>query len=328
MRAGTNGDDAPAEGLAEAGAYSTAGAGFEHGLVVLATGHAYWLVEADGGYRLLVEPHALAVVREQLAFFDRESACWPPRPAAEHPASHRTERLTPAVWAVAVIAVYALQGRLPGVCEEAGALESQALFQRGEWWRVFTALFLHADVAHLAGNVTAGFFVFSAVTSAMGRLRGWLAIAMASAAGNLAVAALNHSEPYRSIGASTAVFAGLGLLTGRAIGVLPKEGGHHRWRAVFVPLAAGVALLGLFGTGGIRTDVMAHVTGFAAGLVFGLAWCARVSTKQAKLSRTHAVAPRPSDDDDRSQMAPGPTPAAVLVVHGEPSADERRSCAD
>ncbi len=279
MRAGTTRDDAPAEGLAVAGAYPTAGAGFEHGLVILAAGHAYWLVEADAGYRLLVESRALAVVREQLACFDRESACWPPRPVADHPAANLTERLTPAVWAVAVIAVYALQARLPGVCEETGALDSQALFQRGEWWRVFTALFLHADVAHLAGNVAAGFFVFSAVTSAMGRLLGWLAIAMASAAGNLAVAALNHSEPYRSIGASTAVFAGLGLLTGRAIGVLREEGGQHHWRTVLVPLAAGAALLGLFGTGGIRTDAMAHLTGFAAGLVFELAWHACRNTR-------------------------------------------------
>ena len=43
----------------------------------------------------------------------------------------------------------------------------------------------------------------------------------------------------------------------------------HPWRAVFVPLAAGLTLLGLFGAGDLRTDVGAHVTGFAAGLVLG-----------------------------------------------------------
>jgi membrane associated rhomboid family serine protease len=104
----------------------------------------------------------------------------------------------------------------------------------------------------------------------MGRLRGWLLLALAATAGNLAVAAVNYPGPYRSIGASTAVFAGLGLLTGRAIRVLRGEGGRLRWRPVFVPLAAGVTLLGLFGAGDVRTDVVAHVTGFAAGLMLGV----------------------------------------------------------
>ena len=268
LPAGTTGDEAFA-GLTEAGVYPTVAEGFEHGLVVLATGQPYWLVLSDAGYRLLVEPPALALAREQLACFDRESAGWPPPPATVHPASPPTERFTPLVWTIMVLAVYLVQTGSPGPWEEAGALDSQALFDRGEWWRVVTALFLHADLGHLVGNVVSGFFVFSAVTSTMGRLRGWLLLALAAAAGNLAVAALNYPGPYRSIGASTAVFAGLGLLTGRAVRVLRGDDGQLRWRAVFVPLAAGVTLLGLFGAGDMRTDVVAHATGFAAGLVLG-----------------------------------------------------------
>jgi membrane associated rhomboid family serine protease len=128
-------------------------------------------------------------------------------------------------------------------------------------------------------NAVSGFFVFSAVVSTMGRLRGWLLLALAAAAGNLAVAALNYPGPYRSIGASTAVFAGLGLLTGRAVRVLCGENGQLRWRALLVPLAAGVTLLGLFGAGGLRTDVVAHATGFAAGLVLGASLNVSPSTR-------------------------------------------------
>jgi len=124
-------------------------------------------------------------------------------------------------------------------------------------------------LGHVLANSVSGFFVFSAVTSTIGRLRGWLLLALAAAAGNLAVAALNYPGPYRSIGASTAVFAGLGLLTGRAVRVIRGENGQLRWRTVSVPLAAGVTLLGLFGAGGLHTDVMAHATGFVAGLVLG-----------------------------------------------------------
>jgi membrane associated rhomboid family serine protease len=268
LPAETTGDDASAE-LAEAGVYPTAADGFEHGLVVLATGQPYWLVVSDAGYRLLVEPPAIAVVREQLACFDRESAGWPPSPVVDHRAPRPSERLTPLAWAIVVLAVYSVQSGSPGVWEEAGALDSQAVFDWGEWWRVATALFLHADLGHLFGNVVSGYFVFSALTSTMGRLRGWFLIALAAAAGNLAVAALNYPGPYRSIGASTAVFAGLGLLTGRAVVGLRGENGQLRWRAVLAPLGAGVALLGLFGAGGLHTDVMAHATGFAAGLFLG-----------------------------------------------------------
>ena len=257
--------------LAEAGAYATPGAGFDHGLVVLAMGRPYWLVPSDAGFRLLVEPPALAAVREQLACFDRESLGWPPRPAAGQPAARRFELVAPLLWAVVVLAVFWWQGEQPGRWEAAGALDTQAVFDQGEWWRPATALFLHADLGHLVSNVVSGVFVFAAVIATIGRRRGWLLLALASLAGNFAVAGLNYPGPYRSLGASTAIFAGLGLLTGRAVRGFRRPDHPHSWRAVFAPLAAGLTLLALFGAGGLHTDVGAHVTGFAAGLVLGFA---------------------------------------------------------
>jgi len=257
--------------LAEAGAYATPGEGFDHGLVVLAMGRPYWLVPSDAGFRLLVEPPALAAVREQLACFDRESLVWPPRPAAGQPAARRFELVAPLLWAVVVLAVFWWQGEQPGRWEAAGALDTQAVFDQGEWWRPATALFLHADLGHLVSNVVSGVFVFAAVIATIGRRRGWLLLALASLAGNFAVAGLNYPGPYRSLGASTAIFAGLGLLTGRAVRGFRRPDHPHSWRAVFAPLAAGLTLLALFGAGGLHTDVGAHVTGFAAGLVLGFA---------------------------------------------------------
>jgi len=286
--------------LAEAGVYPTSAAGFDHGLVVLAMGRPYWLVPSDVGFRLLVEPSAIAEAHEQLECFNRESIGWPPRPAAPEAPARKIEFFTPLLWALTVLAVFCGQNEWPGAWENAGALDARAVFGHGEWWRPGTALFLHADLGHLASNVLSGIFVFAAVLSTIGRRRGWLLLAVASLAGNVAIAALNYPGPYRSLGASTAIFAGLGLLTGRAIrraarppalapdpnptgktpeprgmGVSPRSEGYgvstdpHRWRAVFVPLAAGLTLLGLFGAGDMRTDVGAHVTGFAAGLVLG-----------------------------------------------------------
>ena len=265
----TDGDPFPGD-LAEAGVYPTAAEGFEHGLVVLAMGQPYWLLPSGGQFRLLVEPQALGAVLRELACYDRESIGWPPRPHAENPL-RRFELATPLLWALLVMASYCGQGLWPGRLEDAGALDAQAVFDRGEWWRLGTALFLHADLGHLVSNELSGVFAFSAVLSTMGRRRGWLLLALSSVTGNLAIAALNYPGPYRSLGASTAIFAGLGLLTGRAIRAVRRGGRPHRWQAVFAPFAAGITLLGLFGAGGIHIDVGAHATGFAAGLIWGFA---------------------------------------------------------
>jgi membrane associated rhomboid family serine protease len=255
------------EDLVEVGVYNTASEGFDHGLVVLAEGWPYWLVPVDASYRLFVEPPAVDAVGEQLMRFDRESAHWPP-PAVANVAGN-FEIMTPLAWAFMVSVVYWAQCSWPGRWEEAGALDTHALFDSGEWWRPGTALFLHADFGHLISNLFSGIFVFTAMLSTIGRGRGWLLLALAALTGNLASAALNYPGPYQSLGASTSIFAALGLLSGRAIRVVRQTRQPTRWQDVFVPLAAGITLLGLFGAGGIEVDVGAHATGFAAGLVWG-----------------------------------------------------------
>jgi membrane associated rhomboid family serine protease len=263
------GDPVPGD-LAEAGAYPTAASGFDHGLVVLAMGRPYWLVPSGGAFRLLVEPQALGDVLGQLECFDRESVGWPPPPPTRA-AARRFELATPLAWAFAVTAVYLGQSFWPGRLEDAGALDAQGVFDRGECWRLPGALFLHADIGHLVSNLVSGVFAFSAVLTTIGLRRGWALLALASVTGNLAAAALNYPGPYRSIGASTAIFAALGLLTGRAIRAVREDRVARGWRSILAPLAAGIVLLGLFGAGGIHIDVAAHASGFAAGLAWGFA---------------------------------------------------------
>ena len=254
--------------LAEAGLFRTTKEGFDHSLVVLALGHACWLMPSDAGYRLLVEPSAATRVRAELASYDRESTGWPPRGAPETTVMARLDLVTPLLWALAVLVVFRGQSRHPE-WTSAGALDAVAVFERGEWWRALTALFLHADEAHLVSNLLAGVFVFAAVLSIFGRARGWLLLGLAAVAGNLVVAAVHYPGPYRSLGASTAIFAALGLLTGRAVRVVTSARHPHHWRSFFAPAAAGLTVLALYGAGGPQVDVLAHVTGFVAGAVLG-----------------------------------------------------------
>jgi len=263
----------PAEdGLVEVGTYASEAEAAEHGLVVLAAGRAYWLAEIQWGHvRLLVERDAVAELRWQLAAYDRERVGWPPAPIVDPWTPRRTEFLTPLLWAVIVLGLFRLGEDFPDWVSR-GVLDSQAVFANGEVWRAATALFLHADAAHVISNALNGLLIFPPVLSTLGRMKGWLLLLIASVTANLAVAAIHFPGAYRSLGSSTAIFAGVGLLVGRGISVAWRSHHPQRWRAIFASLAVGVAVLGLYGAGGQRVDVGAHLAGFLAGLVLWNVW--------------------------------------------------------
>lgn len=140
----------------------------------------------------------------------------------------------------------------------------------GEWWRVVTALTLHLDVGHLLANLLfGGVFGFLA-----GRILGggvaWLAIVLAGATGNF-MNAVVQPPAHLSIGASTAVFAALGILVSHAL--RPRTAIPEKFFKRWSPLVGGVVLLAMTGVGGERTDVVAHLTGFLAGLLIGWGGC-------------------------------------------------------
>ncbi len=139
--------------------------------------------------------------------------------------------------------------------------------QSGAWWRAVTALTLHADATHLIGNACVGGLFGWFAGQLFGPGVAWLAILLCGTAGNL-VNGLMRDRPHTSIGASTAVFAALGLIAAfvwlrkREIDTILLR----RWS----PLVGAVVLFGYLGTGGARTDVLAHVFGMICGLVGGI----------------------------------------------------------
>ena len=109
------------------------------------------------------------------------------------------------------------------------------------------------------------------VCRSLGAVRGWLLILLAGTIGNLLNAAAHRGEAFASLGASTAVFGALGILTGIA---LHESRYDHSRRGRFrylLPLGGGLALLSMYGVGSDpRTDVTAHIGGFLAGLLLGV----------------------------------------------------------
>ena len=133
-------------------------------------------------------------------------------------------------------------------------------------WRTVTALTLHADARHLAANIVFGGLVGLFAGQLLGSGLAWFSILIAGAAGNL-LNALIRNPGHTSVGASTAVFAALGIV---AAYVWKRRRHLHASKLVrWAPLVGAVVLLSYLGTGGVRTDVAAHVAGFLAGVVLG-----------------------------------------------------------
>ena len=245
----------------------------------------YWVV-------LVPEPLAERG-REELARYERENRGWPPREA-------RVQLHSDGVFlamfyaALLVLGFLAAERQLFGV--DWGRLgASRALrVSAGEPWLAVTALTLHLDLVHLAGNLVFGVLFGVLLSWSLGAGRTALCFVLTGAVGNY-VNAWIQPGTHVSIGASTAVFGVLGVQA--AYEFMRRGDGRPAWRRR-IPLVAGVVLLGLLGLGGAahdpsdiaeeskkldqilqKTDILAHFTGFAAGLGLGVAlgWTRRAN---------------------------------------------------
>jgi rhomboid protease GluP len=172
-----------------------------------------------------------------------------------------------------------------------GALDAGA---GHEWWRALTALTLHLDQEHLLGNLMFGVFAGIAAGRLLGPGVAWASILAAGALANY-VEILIAPATHRAVGASTAVFAALGLLAGLAWRQQLTQR-ERRWHAS-APLIAGICLLTLLGAGTAHVDVLGHGLGFLFGV--GVGWL-------------YARAEFPRNRGKRLQIAAG-LGAALLV---------------
>ena len=136
---------------------------------------------------------------------------------------------------------------------------------RGELYRTVTSLMLHANPLHLSGNILGTAVFGTAVCSTTGWGVGWLMILVTGISGNLLNAFL-YETGHLSIGASTAVFGAIGILVAHQFFKKLRLPGQ-RIKA-WLPLAGGIALLGILGSGEL-VDLMAHLFGFMAGIGIG-----------------------------------------------------------
>ncbi|MEX1049380.1 MAG: rhomboid family intramembrane serine protease [Akkermansiaceae bacterium] len=261
------------EDWVQVGHYPNLEQAYDHGLVILAMGEACRVAAAEtpGEFDLHAEARPAPRISEELDAYGQDEAL----PVEHKTAPGEWTRHSPgypfcALWILALVVVFQWQGQDPSLVRRA-ASSSIGLIQNGEWWRPITALFLHADITHLVGNLVLGSMFGVLVARSVGPFRGWAAILGCGALGNAITSALTYPELFLSIGASTAVFAALGILTGLGAAESLRERARRPWLRITVPLVAGFILLGWLGgaTEG-NTDVMGHVFGFTSGLAAGV----------------------------------------------------------
>jgi membrane associated rhomboid family serine protease len=236
-------------------------------LVLTAVGVEHALQSTPEGGELWVDAAEQARAADELGRYLRENRP-SPVPAVSWPA-YRHAAWGVAAYAMALVLVTA--AALYRVGERnwvsRGVLEI-GLLERAEWWRVFTALTLHADLGHLLANLAFGLLFAYPAAQFLGVGVAWLAIVLGAGAAN-AVDMLLHPPHHSVLGASTAVFVALGLTS--AFSWRRRATYSLTWMQRLSPLVAGVALLAFTGAGGERTDLLAHALGFLAGVLGGFA---------------------------------------------------------
>lgn len=232
-----------------------------HALVLDAAEIEYLIGQHSGEFVLAVKDSDASRAKEELENYAAENRDW----RVHRSMNDRHATAWPAVLTLALILLTVswleYEHFLGANWYEAGKMNA-GLVQKGERWRTVTALTLHSSMEHLLANVAiGGLMVFLA-----GRVVGWgavlLAILIGGTFGNFFNAWVRAPEQ-TSVGASTAVFAALGMVTAHGWSNRKVSGGFEKW----IPLIGGALLLGFLGTGGERTDVGAHLLGFACGCI-------------------------------------------------------------
>jgi membrane associated rhomboid family serine protease len=213
--------------------------------------------------------HAKRALQEIAAYVEEESD-WPPnRPAPKVQKLVFSKYQPPTILMMGgLVAFYLFTGpwSLKSGWFVNGAVSGRQILENGEWWRLVTALTLHADVMHIFGNVLIGGVLVHLLCRLLGNGLGWFLILVSGILGNFLNVFL-RGYMHNSVGFSTAIFGTIGILAGyQAVRKRTTAA-----RDILLPLAAGGGLLAFLGTGGQRTDLGAHFFGLLVGIALGAA---------------------------------------------------------
>ena len=228
--------------------------------------------------------HPTAKLREQVRLFrDLKSSPAHSRAFSSVPAEHDIRpswrnqiRSTPAVFALILVSVLVFLFEIsagdwndPEVLHRIGALEPNAVVVQGEYWRLFTALFLHGGFLHLGFNLFALYVLGPPLERSIGTIRFlacYLISGLASSAGVVALSELGLVQVGQLIGASGCIMG----VVGAWAGFLLRH--HHapfaKQRLANIGLIVAIQIA--FDISTPQVSMAAHMCGLVAGFFLGL----------------------------------------------------------
>jgi membrane associated rhomboid family serine protease len=151
-----------------------------------------------------------------------------------------------------------------------GALDFFAVISKGEFWRLFTALFLHYNLLHLVFNLFALYVLGPPLERTIGAVRFaacYLIAGVGSTGGVVLLTLLKIVRPAELVGASGCIMG----IVGAWAGFLLRH--RHAWQAKqrLLNILLIIAIQILFDISTPQVSTSAHLCGLVTGFVIGLA---------------------------------------------------------
>jgi len=240
-------------------------------LVLLSQGIESQIVRVDDvpGWALLVPAKSRDRSVQIIQQYRAENRGWTLR----HPVFHTGFLFdwSAIIWVLLILFFFWLDSRLD---LRLVAVAQPLAVRHGEWWRLFTAIWLHADIPHLAANAAFGFLFLALTMGRYGAGPGLLAAYVAGAGANL-IRCLFSLDDTSSLGASGMVMGSLGLAASQSFWLWRRA---PKMRSYIIGgVVSGLMLFTLYGLAP-GTDVVAHFGGFVFGLLLGTLLSRKPST--------------------------------------------------
>ena len=193
-----------------------------------------------------------------------------------HSARRNQLRITPAVLILILVNILAFLFEIsaggwndPEVLHRIGALEPNAVVVQGEYWRLFTALFLHGGFLHLGFNLFALYILGPPLERAIGTTRFtacYLLSGVGSSAGVVALTEIGFVQVGQVIGASGCIMG----IVGAWAGFLLRNRHAPLAKQRLANIAFIVAVQIAFDLSTPQVSMASHMFGLVAGFVLGL----------------------------------------------------------
>lgn len=147
-----------------------------------------------------------------------------------------------------------------------GAAYHQNIYNEHEYYRLFTCMFLHFGFGHLFNNMLALWLLGSEVERFLGKIRFTIIYIFSGLVGSILSSVYSYIVNANTVsaGASGAVYGLIGAL------VVKMVEDRKRSRSSFGKILAVLIILMMVGRPAEGIDTIAHIGGFAAGMISGI----------------------------------------------------------